>query len=353
MMNIKIGNKTIKYPIIQGGMGVGVSLGGLSGAVAREGAMGTISTVAIGYREDDFYENPLEANKRALKREMEKAREISGGEGLVGINIMVAINDYDQLVRAAGEEGVDYIISGAGLPLNLPELVEDKNILLAPIVSSLKAFKLINKVWTKRYNRHPDFIVVEGPGAGGHLGFKMDEITNGKSLEEITIEILEEVKRIEEDSGREIPVFVAGSLYDGKDLRRFRELGATGLQIGTRFIGTEECDAHPNFKEMILNSKEEDLILIESPVGLPGRAIKNKFLEDIKLNRRPSSRCINCLKTCSPGETQYCILDALINAAKGDIDNGLFFSGTNVHRVEEILPVKEIIEKIMKEFDER
>lgn len=351
-MNIKIGNKTIKYPIIQGGMGVGISLGDLSGAVAKEGAIGTISTVAIGYREEDFYENSLKANKRALKKELKKARLISEGNGLLGINIMVAINDYEELVKEAVKEKVDFIISGAGLPLNLPELVGDKDVLIAPIVSSLKALKLINKVWTKRYKRYPDFLIVEGTGAGGHLGFKIDEITNGQTLEEITVEIIEEIQKIKKDTGVEIPVFVAGSVYDGYDLKKFRKLGVNGLQIGTRFIATDECDANPKFKDLIVNSTKEDLIIIESPVGLPGRAINNRFLEDIKHNRRPSKRCINCLKTCSPKETQYCILDALINAVNGDIENGLFFSGSNVHRVNKIVPVKKVIKKIMKEFEE-
>lgn len=351
-MNIKIGNKAIKYPIIQGGMGVGVSLGGLSGAVAKEGAMGTISTVGIGYREEDFYKSPLKANKRAFKKELKKAREISEGEGLVGVNIMVAINDYEELVKEAAKEKVDYIISGAGIPLNLPELVEDEDVLLAPIVSSLKAFKLINKVWTKRYNRFPDFLIVEGTGAGGHLGFKTDEITNGQTLEEIAMEIVEEVQKIKMNTEVEISIFVAGSVYDGYDLKKFRKLGVTGLQIGTRFIATNECDADPKFKDLIVNSTKEDLIIIESPVGLPGRAIKNKFLEDIKINRRPSKRCINCLKTCSPRETPYCILDALINAVSGDMENGLFFSGSNVHRINKIVSVKNIIEKIIKEFEE-
>lgn len=352
MTNLKIGNKTIKYPIIQGGMGVGVSLGNLSGSVAKEGCMGTISMVGIGYREEDFYVNPLAANKRAFRQEIKKAREISKGEGLIGINIMVAVNNYEELIEEALKEKVDFIISGAGLPLKLPELVGDEDVLIAPIVSSLKAFKLINKLWTNRYNRFPDFVIVEGSKAGGHLGFKFDEIENTQTLKEISIEIIEEVERLKKEFGVEIPIFVAGSVYDGYDLKTYKDLGATGLQIGTRFIGTYECDVHPNFKDMIVNSIQDDLIIIKSPVGLPGRAIKNKFSEDIKVSRRPSKKCINCLKTCSPKDTPYCILDALINAAKGDVENGLVFSGSNVHRVEEIVSVKKIIEDIMKEFRE-
>lgn len=351
MMNLKIGNKIIDYPIIQGGMGVGISLGNLSGSVAKEGAMGTIAMVGIGYREEDFYDNSLEANKRAFRKEFKKAREISKGHGLIGTNIMVAVNDYEELVAEAVKGEIDFIISGAGLPLKLPELVGDEDVLIAPVISSLKAFKLINKVWSKRYNRFPDFVVVEGSDAGGHLGFKMDNIRNGQSLKEITLEIVNEIENIKNKTGISIPIFVAGSVYDGYDLKEYRKLGATGIQIGTRFIGTEECDANKNFKKLIVKSTKEDLIIIESPVGLPGRAIKNEFLEEVKNKRRPSKRCIKCLKTCVPKETPYCILDALINGAKGDIKNGLFFSGSNVERVDKIISVKEIIKDIEREFE--
>ena len=347
-MKLKIKNKKVDYPIIQGGMGVGISLGRLAGSVALEGGMGTISMANIGYKEEDFYKNSRQANIRGFKKELEEARSISRGRGLIGVNIMVVGTQYEELARIAGEENVDYIICGAGIPLNLPELVENKDVFLAPIVSSLRALQVINKVWKKKYNRFPDFIVVEGKGAGGHLGFKMDGIETGKNLEDLTLEIVNYLRELGED----IPIFVAGSVYDGHDLRKFRELGATGIQIGTRFIGTYECDADIRFKEFVVSSNKEDLTIIKSQVGIPGRAIKNKFLHDIEKTRRPAKKCINCLQTCNPRETQFCISDALISAVKGDIDNALIFAGSNLDRVKEIVSVKSLMEKIIKEYEE-
>ncbi|HHV38826.1 MAG TPA: nitronate monooxygenase [Tepidimicrobium sp.] len=346
IMNIKIKDKVIEYPIIQGGMGVGISLGRLSGAVAREGAMGTISMVNVGYREEDFYRNTLAANRRGFKKELKLARSLSQGRGLIGVNIMVALNQYEELVKQAVEEKVDYIISGAGLPLNLPELVGDADVLIAPIVSSLRALQLIIRVWSKKYDRLPDFVVLEGRGAGGHLGFKRGELEGGKSLEELTMEVGEYLN----DTG--IPLFVAGSVFDGYDLRKYRELGATGIQIGTRFIGTYECDADERFKEFIIGSRKEDLTIIDSPAGLPGRALMNDFLKSIERERKPSSRCINCLRTCNPKTTQFCISDALINAVRGNIEEGLIFAGSNVDRIEKKVSVKSIIEGIIEEYEE-
>ena len=230
--------------------------------------------------------------------------------------------------------------------LGFPELVGDEDILIAPIVSSVRALKLINRIWSKKYNRLPDFVVLEGKGAGGHLGYKRDELEGGKGLEELTVEIAEYLK------DKEIPLFVAGSVFDGYDLRKYRGLGATGVQIGTRFIGTYECDADERFKDLIINSGKEDLVIIDSPVGIPGRAIMNNFLREIEVERKPSERCINCLKTCNPKTTQFCISDALINAVKGNIDEGLIFAGSNVDRVEKKVSVKSIIESIIEEYGE-
>lgn len=350
-MKLKIKDKIVQYPIIQGAMGVGISLGGLSGSVAKEGAMGTISMVGIGYNEEDYYDNPLKANKRAFKKELEKARSISKGRGLIGVNIMVVLNKYEKLVELAVKEKVDFIISGAGLPLNLPGLVEDEDILLCPIVSSARALKLINKVWRKKYNRLPDFVVLEGSGAGGHLGFKKEEIETGKSLEELTVEVLEYLEEIKKETGKEIPLFVAGSVYDGYDLKKYRDMGAAGIQIGTRFIGTYECDADERYKDFVIDSKEEDLVIINSPVGILGRAINNKFIKEVEQERKPSSRCINCLQTCDPKTTQYCISEALINAVKGDIDKGLIFAGSNLNRVSKKVSVKTIIKEIIEEYE--
>ena len=352
IMNLKIKGREVDYPIIQGAMGVGVSLGGLSGAVAREGAIGTISMVGIGYREEDYYKDSMGANKRAFKKEMKKARDISGGKGLIGANIMAVLNGYEKLVKMAVEEKVDFIISGAGLPLNLPGLVEDGDILLAPIVSSARALKLINRMWKKKYNRLPDFVVLEGSSAGGHLGFKKEEIEEGKSLEELTVELADYLQELKEDTGEDIPFFVAGSTYDGYDLKKYKGLGASGIQIGTRFIGTDECDADKRYKDFIVQAEEEDLAIINSPVGILGRAVDNNFLEEVEEERKPSKKCINCLEPCDPGTTRYCISDALVNAVKGNVQEGLVFAGSNVGRVERIEPVKDIINQIVKEYRE-
>lgn len=346
-MNIKIGNRKIKYPIIQGGMGVGISLGNLSGAVAKEGCMGVISTVGIGYREDDFYRNMQEANRRAFSKEVRRARELAGGNGLIGANIMASLNAYKEDVLMAVEEKVDFIISGAGLALNLPELVGDSDILICPIVSSLKALRLIIKSWDKRYKRLPDFLVVEGRQAGGHLGFKREKIEEGASLKEISREIIDYLR----EKGLEIPIFVAGSVYDGYDLKSYRNLGATGIQLATRFIATEECDAHINFKQVIVDSSREDLVIIDSPAGLPARAVNNDFIRSLKNGKIASKRCINCLKTCNPKTTDFCISDALIESVKGNVESGLVFAGSNIDRINEIVRVKDIISSIVEEFE--
>lgn len=343
-MENKILARKLKFPLIQGGMGVGISLGNLAGAVAKEGGMGTISMVAIGHREEDFYENPSGANKRAFKRELKLAREISQGQGLVGVNIMYALSDYEELLKMAVEEKVDFIISGAGLPLNMPEFV-DENILIAPIVSSLKAFRTLVNYWDKKYKRCPDFIVIEGNQAGGHLGFK--------KIEELDLmDLTREILAYKNGLNKEMDIFVAGSCFDGYDLKKYRELGASGIQIGTRFIATEECDCHEKFKEFIIKSTSCDLRIIKSPVGMLARAVNNKFLEEVRLKKFRIKNCINCLKTCNPATTEFCISQALINSAKGNIEEGLVFAGSNIDRIDRILKVSEIFQEIKKEYEE-
>ncbi|GAA0745520.1 nitronate monooxygenase family protein [Clostridium oceanicum] len=337
---LKIGDVTAKVPIIQGGMGIGVSGYKLASAVAKEGAVGIISAAQIGYREDDFKTNPKEANIRALKSEIRKAKKDSP-KGIIGINIMVAMNNYEELVKAALEENIDIIISGAGLPMKLPKMIKGHNVKIAPIVSSRKAALIILKHWKKRYDRLPDFIVVEGPKAGGHLGFKMDEVAT-HSLEYIVKDVLEEIKNYD----KEIPVIAAGGIYTSDDIKKFINIGASGVQMATRFIATKECDADINFKKAFLNSKEEDIILVKSPVGLPGRAIKNNFIETIQKNKVTPKICYNCLRKCDPKTTPYCISDALIEAVKGNIDKGLIFTGSNGYKIDKIVTVKELIKEL-------
>lgn len=343
--------KSMSIPLIQGGMGVGISLGNLAGHVAFHGGMGVISTAHPGYQEDDFETNTLHANVRALKEEIQKAKTIAKGKGLVAINAMVAIKDYETMIKAALDEKIDAIISGAGLPLKLPKIVENHDVMIAPIVSSAKACRLILKNWEKKYQRYADFIVIEGPKAGGHLGFKKEDLINHttQALEDIFLEVKEVVKSFEEKFQKHIPIFVAGGIYTKEDIQKYLSLGVDGVQMATRFITTFECDASLKYKEMFLKANKEDIQLVSSPVGMPGRAIHNKFTETVKNQRIPVKKCYQCLIPCDIKTTPYCISRALIEAVKGNIDQGLVFSGSNGYRAKKIVSVKELIDELIGE----
>ena len=348
---VNIGKHKLETPLIQGGMGVGVSLSSLAGAVAAQGAMGVISTANIGFDEPDFDKAPFEANKRALKKHIEKAFEIADGKGLVAINAMVETSDYETAVQTAVECGINAVICGAGLPLELPKFTKGTNTAAAPIVSSGRCAKLICRSWDRNFAVVPDFIVIEGANAGGHLGFSRESLLDGttQSLDEILKDVLEAIKPFEEKYEREIPVFVAGSIFDAKDRSHIMGLGASGVQIATRFICTPECDASDTFKQIILDAKEKDLMIIKSPVGMPGRAVKTELFKRLEKGEKfPSDICSNCLKHCPHGlNAPFCISRALIAAVKGDTENGLFFTGANVERVNQMMSVKEIIDEVM------
>lgn len=350
--SLKIKDLEVKVPIIQGGMGVGVSLSGLASAVANEGGIGIISAAQVGFKEADFMQNTKEANIRALKKEIYRAKELAPG-GVIGVNIMVAMNDYDEIVKVAVEAGADVIISGAGLPTNLPDLVEGSSTKIAPVVSSGKATKIMCKLWQERFSRLPDFIVVEGPEAGGHLGFKLNELElrTDDTLENIVKDVLKEVKVFEENFNTKIPVIAAGGIYTGTDIARFLKLGASGVQMGTRFICTEECDADEKYKNAFINCNKEDIQIVKSPVGMPGRAIRNKFIEKASEGNIKVTKCFKCIKKCNPATTVYCISRALINAAEGDVDNGLLFTGSNGYRMDKIVTVKELFTELIGEID--
>lgn len=351
---VKIREYELQIPIIQGGMGVGVSLGNLAGAVAANGGMGVISTVNAGYREPDFMKNPIEANYRALRKEIANALNTAAGRGIVAINIMHALNRYEETVRVAVEAGVQAIISGAGLPLELPEYVAGSNVAIAPIVSSGKAAKLICKKWDMKFGRVPDFVVIEGPGAGGHLGFKKEEIleNTAQSTKEILPEVMVELQEYEIKYGRKIPVFVGGGVFDGKDMAELISMGASGVQIGTRFIATYECDASDIYKQVIIDAKEEDIRIIKSPVGMPGRALNTKLIQKLANGFTfGPDRCNDCLRVCPHGnQAPYCISRALIAAVSGDVENGLFFCGENVGRINKMMSVHELMEEIYREY---
>ncbi len=350
---LTIGNITAKLPIIQGGMGVGISLSGLASAVANAGGVGVIATAGIGMFEPGFGSDFIAANNRGLRNQIRRARELT--DGILGVNIMVALSNFGELARTAIEEGIDVIFSGAGLPLSLPEfLFEGARTKLAPIVSSARAIRLIAKRWMDRYGYAPDAVVVEGPLAGGHLGFKREQIGDPDyALEKLIPEVVQEVRSIEEQAGKKIPVIAGGGIYTGADVLKFLQLGASGVQMATRFVTTFECDAAIEFKQAYLNAKEEDLVIIKSPVGLPGRAIRNSFIEDVEEgNKKPFQCPYHCIITCDCQNSPYCIALALINAQKGKLENGFAFAGQNAYRATEIVSVQQVVDSILKEYEE-
>lgn len=352
LTGLKIGEKISRLPIIQGGMGVGVSLHKLAGNVAKEGGIGIISTADIGYQEEDFERNPQQANLTAIDKEIDEARKIAP-EGIIGVNIMVAMNHYKEIAMECVKKGIDLIISGAGLPKELPEYVKGTKTKIAPIISSAKGARLISKLWITKHQYVPDMIVVEGPEAGGHLGFKREELEEGKkpTLEQITKEVVLEVKQIEKETGKEIPVVVAGGIFDGKDIAKFLKLGAKGVQMATRFVATEECDASEEFKNAYIKAEKKDIKIIKSPVGMPGRAIKNQFIETVGNQKQKISKCYQCIKTCKVKETPYCITRALINAVKGNLEEGLIFCGSNVEKIHEITTVHKLMKELQEEAE--
>jgi len=350
---LRIGDLVAKIPIVQGGMAVGISLSGLASAVAEAGGIGVIGTAGIGMDEPDFFENFIEANIRALRNEIRKAREKT--KGIIGVNIMVALSNFVDMVKTSIEEKVDIIFSGAGLPLDLPKyLIKGAVTKLVPIVSSGRASRIIAKSWIEKYNYVPDAFVVEGPLAGGHLGFKKEELEDPNvTLENRLKEVLDEVKILEEKYDKEIPVIAGGGIYDGKDIAKFIKLGASGVQIATRFVATYECDADEKFKQEYIRAKKEDIVIIKSPVGLPGRAIKNEFLEAVERGERKPYKCVfQCIRTCDYKNTPYCIALALLNAKKGNLKAGFAFAGANAYRVDKIVSVKDLMKELVEEAEE-
>lgn len=364
---LKIGNLVAKHPVIQGGMGVGVSLSSLAGAVAKAGGIGIISTAQIGFKDQNFGKNPMAANLRAIHSELKKARE-KAPQGILGFNIMVATKEYASYVKEAVKAGADVIISGAGLPIDMPKFVaeaenenggsekKERSTMIAPIVSSVKSALVICRMWDRKYHTAPDFVVVEGPCAGGHLGFSREQLTELGADTDHVAETFDEpaydkeirgiigtVKSFAEKYKKHIPVITAGGIFDHKDVLHQFALGAEGIQAATRFVTTEECDADIAYKEAYINAKEEDIVIVKSPVGMPGRAIKNKFLERVAQGPVKVERCFRCLEHCNPATTPYCITKALINAAEGRIDEALLFCGSNAYRCEKIETVPEVM----------
>ncbi len=348
-----IGELELKIPIIQGGMGVGISLSGLASAVSRAGGLGVIASAAIGLERIERIKDLRRADEVVLKEEIRRAKEMAPGRP-IGVNIMVAVNDYEEKVKAAIEAGADVIISGAGLPLTLPEVAEGRDVLLVPIVSSARAAEVILKRWWSKHKRLPDAFVLEGPLAGGHLGFREEELEPGREPDVFSImeELLFVVDRWRIKTGYKIPVIVAGGLYRGWEIRRAMELGASGVQIATRLVATHECDADEGFKRVYVEARREDILIIKSPVGMPARAIKTPFVERMMRGETVPVRCpYNCLKPCNPKKVPYCIAEALIKAKRGDYENGLFFCGARVYEVDGIYSVQEVFSQLEREYE--
>jgi NAD(P)H-dependent flavin oxidoreductase YrpB (nitropropane dioxygenase family) len=344
---LKIGNLSICPPIIQGGMGVRVSRANLAAAVANTGCMGVIASAGLGQFEDFSGDQFTKLNEDALRFEIKKARRQSRGP--IGVNIMVALTDYENLVQAAVEENVDAIISGAGLPLNLPKFLNGKDIKLIPVVSSARTLAIICKKWKNNFNKLPDAVIVEGFEAGGHLGYSHQSI-NENTAPSLSV-IIKEVLEVANSFETRIPVIAAGGIFDGGDIARFLKMGASGVQMATRFVCTDECDAHDNFKQAYLNCTAADITIIASPVGLPGRVITNSFVEQIKQGKTVPFTCkYQCLRTCDPKAAPYCIAKALANAAQGNLDESFVFAGSNAYRCTEIVPVKKLVEQLSEEL---
>lgn len=349
MRTLNIGNLTATIPVIQGGMGVGVSLSSLAGAVAAEGGIGIISTAQIGFSEPEYELHPLASNLKMIGEHIKRARKIAP-HGIIGVNIMVATKQYASYVKEAIHHGIDLIISGAGLPLELPSLAKGSSTKLVPIVSSVKAANVIFRMWDKKNQTTPDAIIVEGPKAGGHLGFKLEEI-EGYTQEQFDGEIkriIEVAKQYGNKYGKEIPVIVAGGIRTSKDMKHYLSLGAKGVQIASQFVTTEECDAHSRYKEAYINCHKEDIILVKSPVGMPGRAIRNQFTNRVSMEKIPVTHCKGCVQMCNPKETPYCITDALIQAVTGNLEEGLLFCGGYAYEQNRMQTVREVLEQYKK-----
>lgn len=342
--SLKIGDLTIQIPIVQGGMGVSVSKASLASAVSLMGGLGVIASVGLG--EDMSSTIPFEErSKQALATEIREVKQ----QGLpVGVNVMVALTNYSDLVETCAEEGVDVLFSGAGLPLRLPEYVSDSPMKLVPIISSGRAADIVCRTWLKRFSRLPDALVVEGPMAGGHLGFKFEELMDGTAtdLETLVRETLVVADRYEQQSGRSIPVIAAGGVYTGADIARFLNMGASGVQMGTRFVATHECDVSDAYKQSYLDATVDDIALVRSPVGLPARVIKTPFIQRSLGEKQKFSCFYKCLLTCDAKTANYCIALALLNSARGLLEEGFPMCGQNAYRVDKIVSVRELMQEL-------
>jgi NAD(P)H-dependent flavin oxidoreductase YrpB (nitropropane dioxygenase family) len=351
MPPLHIGDLSVPIPIIQGGMGIGISLSGLASAVANAEGIGVISTVGIGLIHSTSQKDYRLNNTNGVKKEIRRARELSSG--VIGVNIMTVLSNYEDLVKTSIAEGIDIIFSGAGLPLNLPKYkTADCNTKLVPIVSSGRAAQIIAKKWIQQFNYVPDAFVVEGPKAGGHLGFSIDDLKDDSiNLSDLLADVLKVTEKLETEYNRKIPVIVAGGIMTGSDIFEMMEKGASAVQLGSRFIATKECDASEKFKQAVIDVEKDSIKIIKSPVGLPGRAITNDFLTTSKTQGRLSKQCkFHCITSCDPKTTEYCIADALLSAYEGNFENGFVFCGAEAYKIKSMTTVPELFNELITDY---
>jgi NAD(P)H-dependent flavin oxidoreductase YrpB (nitropropane dioxygenase family) len=346
--SLTIGRHHARFPVVQGGMGVRISGHRLAGHVAKAGGIGLIAAAGLGLNSGLYNgKNFFKADREALKIELTKARAIAP-QGVLGVNCMVAVTNYDEAIQAACEAGTQLIVSGAGLPLGLPALTADyPDVALVPIVSSVKAAELIARKW-HRYGRLPDAVVVEDPDtAGGHLGDKLENIGTGQYDQYATVRGVKAY--FLENWQLDIPVIAAGGVWDRADLQYALANGADGVQMGSRFVCTLECDASDGFKQAYLDARQEDIGLMMSPAGLPARALIKNIAAVRQHDLDLKLKCpLNCLKKCSYKEKleRFCVVTALDRAQRGDVETGVLFCGTNAWKSDHIGSVEEIFAEL-------
>jgi NAD(P)H-dependent flavin oxidoreductase YrpB (nitropropane dioxygenase family) len=343
--SLKIRSLESELPIIQAGMGVRVGNACLAAAAVNAGGYGVIASVGLGDDTSREKRDFARESNRFLVEEVRAARRLCGNKKPVGVNIMVALSNYEEIARASVGEKVDFIISGAGLPLNLPQYVGDADIALIPVISSGRALAIILKAWKRKYNRAPDAVIVEGPRCGGHLGFSREELDR---METRSLEILyAETSAVLKEYNLNIPLIGAGEVASRDDIRHMLKLGFAGVQIGTRILATEEAGMDRASKMVYVSSRNSDVTVINSPVGLPVRVLKTALVERVLAGKRDQFTCPwRCLRTCNPATAPFCIAKALMATWSGDIDNGLFMVGCNVDALDKITTVKEFFDSL-------
>jgi len=342
--SLKIGKYESRFPVIQAGMGVRVGNADLAAETINCGGYGTIASVGLGDIEKSKTNFVSESN-RLLVDEIGKARKLAGESGPLGVNVMVALSNYEEIIRASVEAGIDFIISGAGLPIPLPEFVGDSDVALIPVISGGRALEILLRAWKRKYNRKPDAIVVEGPKCGGHLGFSYDMLDHPEtcSLEKL----LQEVKEVMAKYECDVPVVAAGEVASREDIEDALKIGYDGVQIGTKFITTEEAGIDKKSKQVFIDAVDEDVVVIKSPVGLPVRVLNTPLVQRVLDGGREKFTCpYRCLRTCRPAKVPFCIAKALLATWRGDVDNGLYMTGCNITALDRIIPLKEFFDTL-------